>query len=91
MEGWAKVRKGAEYAGVSERTFRGWLKNGLKHTRLSSGTVLVKYSSIDEYLEGFEVNENLVDEIVDSVVSEMLPTNNKHNYREGQAYGQFGK
>lgn len=89
MEGWAKVKKGAEYAGVSERTFRGWLKNGLKHTRLSSGTVLVKYSSIDEYLEGFEVNENLVDEIVDSVVSELLTTNN-NNHMEGH-YGQFGK
>jgi len=88
LEGWAKVKKGAEYAGVSERTFRGWLKNGLKHTRLSSGTVLVKYSSIDEYLEGFEVNENLVDEIVDSVVSELLTPNN-NNHMEGD-YGRIG-
>lgn len=88
MEGWAKVKKAAEYAGVSERTFRDWLKNGLKHIRLSSGTVLIKYDSIDDYLERFEVNENLVDKIVDSVVSDLLTTNN-NKHLEGQ-YGQFG-
>jgi excisionase family DNA binding protein len=87
LEGWAKVKKAAEYAGVSERTFRSWLKNGLKHTRLPGGTVLTKYDSIDEYLERFEVNENLVDEIVDSVVSDLLTTNN-NNYSEGH-YGEF--
>jgi excisionase family DNA binding protein len=73
VEGWAKVKKAAEYAGVSERTFRDWLKNGLKHIRLSSGAVLIKYDSIDDYLERFEVNENLVDKIVDSVVSIRTP------------------
>ncbi len=32
--GWTKIKTGAEYAGVSERTFRDWLKQGLKHIRL---------------------------------------------------------
>ena len=83
MEGWAKVKKAAEYAGISERTFRGWLKDGLKHSRLPGGTVFIKYDSIDEYLVRFEVREDFVDEIVDSVVSELLPTNNKNNHMEG--------
>ena len=77
MIGWAKVKKAAEYAGVSERTLRAWLKEGLRHSCLPSGTILIKYASIDEYLEGFEVKDDFVDELVDSVVSEVLTTNRR--------------
>ena len=69
--GYAKVKKAAKYAGVSERTFRDWLKDGLRHSRLSTGTILVSYAAIDEYLVGFEVNENHVDDIVDEVMQEL--------------------
>jgi excisionase family DNA binding protein len=73
LNGWAKIKKAAQYAGVSERTVRSWLKNGLKHSRLPSGTVLIKFSSVDDYLEQFEVNEDQrIDELVDSVVSDVL-------------------
>ena len=68
MDGWAKIKGAAAYAGVSERTLRKWLKNGLRHARLPSGTVLIKYSWIDEYLEGFEdTHENEVNRIVESM------------------------
>ena len=70
-KGWAKVKGAAKYAGVSERTFRDWLKDGLRHSRLSTGTILVAYAAIDEYLVGFEVNENQVDDIVDEVMQEL--------------------
>jgi hypothetical protein len=60
--GWAKAKVAARYAGVSERTFRQWLKDGLKHSRLRSGTILVKYEWIDEYLENCAVTDTL-DEI----------------------------
>jgi predicted site-specific integrase-resolvase len=69
--GYAKVKKAANYAGVSERTFRDWLKDGLRHSRLSTGTILVAYASIDNYLASFEASRNQVDNIVDEVMQEL--------------------
>jgi excisionase family DNA binding protein len=69
--GWAKVKEAAKYAGVSVRTLRDWLKNGLRHSRVSAGMILVSYAAIDEYLARFEVNENQVDDIVDEVMQEL--------------------
>lgn len=70
MRGWSKIKGAARYAGVSERTFRGWLKNGLPHSRLPSGTVLIRFASVNQWLEKFSVNENQVDAIVDEVMRE---------------------
>ena len=69
--GWAKVKEAANYAGVSVRTLRDWLRNGLRHSRVSAGMILVSYAAIDEYLVRFEVNENQVDDIVDEVMQEL--------------------
>ena len=69
--GYAKVKKAAKYAGVSERTFRDWLKDGLRHSRLSTGTILVAYASIDNYLASFVASRNQVDNIVDEVMQEL--------------------
>jgi excisionase family DNA binding protein len=69
--GWAKVKEAARYAGVSVRTLRDWLKNGLRHSRISAGMILVSYAAIDEYLVGFEVHKNQVDDIVDEVMQEL--------------------
>ena len=71
MKGWAKIKAGAKYSGVSVRTFRKWLKAGLRHSRLPSGTILTKPEWMDEYLEGFEVVENEVDKITESICKEM--------------------
>ncbi len=68
MDGWAKIKKAAEYADTSERTLRDWIKAGLKHSRLPSGTVLIKYEWIDQYLESFTEQENHVDAVVDDVM-----------------------
>ena len=72
--GWAKVKVAARYAGVSERTFRQWLKDGLKHSRLRSGTILVKYEWIDEHLENYAVTNTLdqVNQIVESALEGVL-------------------
>jgi len=65
LPGWGKIRPAAEYAGIKERTLRGdWLKNGLRHVRLPSGTILIKYEWIDQYLESFAATEGRVDKIV---------------------------
>lgn len=54
-EGWAKIKQCAEYAGVSERTLRDWLKEGLEHSRLPSGMLLIRFSNIDSFLKQFSV------------------------------------
>jgi len=66
-EGWLRIKRGSAYMDVGVRTFRDLLKNGLKHIRLPSGTILVKREWIDEYLESFTKTENQVDEIVSEV------------------------
>jgi predicted site-specific integrase-resolvase len=71
MNGWARIKEGAKHSGVKERTFRDWLKAGLKHSRLPSGTILIRYSWIDEFLEKYQVNENQVQKIVDQTVKEI--------------------
>jgi len=74
--GYTKVKGAAKYAGVSERTFREWLKDGLHHIRMKSAQnktrlILTHYDWIDEYLARFEVSKNQVDEIVNQVVKEL--------------------
>jgi excisionase family DNA binding protein len=75
VDGWTKIKQAAKYAGVSERTVRDWLKNGLKHSRITSGTVLIKYASIDAYLERFEVRDDQglkLNEIANQTAREVL-------------------
>ncbi len=71
LRGYAKIGPVAKYAGVSIRTFRDWLKDGLSHFRLSSGTILVAYGDIDAWLEKFRVNGSQVDAIVEDVLSDL--------------------
>jgi hypothetical protein len=66
--GWRKVRRAAEYCGLSERTVRKLLKEGLAHSRLPSGTILISLRRLDEYLEALEVKENAIDQLVDDVL-----------------------
>jgi predicted site-specific integrase-resolvase len=70
MVGWCKAKNAAKFADVSERKIRDWLKEGLKHSRLPSGTIRIRYSDIDEYLEQFQVNDNLVDAVVDEIMND---------------------
>jgi hypothetical protein len=66
--GYAQVTPAAKYAGVSVRTFRDWLKDGLPHFRLSTGTILVAYPDIDSWLEQFRADRGKVDAVVDEVL-----------------------
>ena len=66
--GWLRVRDAAAYCGLSERTIRGLLKQGLRHSRLASGTVLIKVEWIDEFFTKFEVMGNESDRIVEEVM-----------------------
>jgi hypothetical protein len=71
MPSWTKIKGAAVYAGVSERTVRSWMKHGLRYSRLKSGTVLFSYRWIDQYLEQFEVNENIAEDIVNEALREI--------------------
>ena len=68
MTGWAKIKKAAQYAGISERTLRTWLKEGLVYSRVRSGTVLIHKDDIDQFIRNFQVTKNEVKEIVDEVM-----------------------
>lgn len=61
---WLKLGSVAEYVDASPRTVRKWLKRGLKHSRLQSGTVLVKKEWIDGFLEQFSITNDEADQIV---------------------------
>lgn len=69
--GYCKVKAGAHYAGVSVRTFRDWLKGGLTHFRLSSGTILIGYRDIDAWLESFRVGGCEVEQIADRIMDDL--------------------
>ncbi|MBF0507723.1 MAG: excisionase family DNA-binding protein [Deltaproteobacteria bacterium] len=68
---WFRAKEAAAYSGVSSRTLRGWLAKGLRHSRVSRGTVLIKREWIDEYLGNFEHQTHRVNEIVEDVLSKM--------------------
>lgn len=69
--GWGNVRACKDYAGVSERNFRDWLHKGLRHARLPSGRILIRFADIDAYLERFCDSENQVDRIVNQIMNEV--------------------
>ncbi len=69
MKGWCKIRVAAGYAGVSDRTLEDWLKQGLKYVRLPTGTRLLKYEWVDEYLERFADSNNQIDIVVNEMLS----------------------
>jgi hypothetical protein len=71
IPGWARIKEAASYSGVKERTLRSCLKVGLKHSRLPSGTILIKLAWIDEYLEGFQETENRVNSIVEETMESL--------------------
>jgi len=74
MNGWLNVKTGAAYAGVSERTFSKWLRDGLKHIRVSARIIKIKPEWIDEYIMGFADSEAESESIVNKIMSELRIT-----------------
>ena len=66
--GWAKIKPAAKYAGIGERTLRNWLLQGLKHSQLPTGTILIRYNDIDNFLERFAIDGSQTDKIVSEVM-----------------------
>ena len=63
MDGWTNAKHGSKYAGVSEGTFRGWLKQGLEYSKLPTGSILIRYQAIDAFLEQYAVVDRIMNEI----------------------------
>ena len=69
MQGWFTKKSAGRYADVSSRTVHAWIHElGLRHSKVK-GTVLIKKSWMDDFLEGFE-NKGQVDRIVDEVLND---------------------
>jgi hypothetical protein len=71
VSGWLKTGSAAKYCGISKRTFADWLKCGLRHSRLPTGTILIKREWIDDFLESFEVKADAGD-AVDAIVEDVM-------------------
>jgi predicted site-specific integrase-resolvase len=67
MEGWANTKN----AEVSQRTLRTWLKEGLRHAKLPTGTIRIRYDAVDAFLEQFADSQHQVDAVVDQLFSEL--------------------
>ncbi len=80
MQGWLRVKDVPGYAGISERTLREWLKQGLRHSRLPSGMILIKREWLDGFLEQYADQTNAVD----ALVVEILADTGKTKQRRGK-------
>ena len=71
--GWLKVKPAAVYAGVSVRTFRGYLVAGLRHVRMPSGAILTRREFVDEFYFRFEAADQAasLDRAVDAVAKDL--------------------
>jgi len=63
MDGWRKVKEAAAYAGVSPRTLRNWINQGLAHSRMPTGTILIHRDQIDKFISRYQATENKAQKI----------------------------
>jgi excisionase family DNA binding protein len=68
VKGWVKISGGAKYAGVSVKTFRAWIRDGLPITKPPRGTCLVNFEDIDAYLKRYTKSKQQVDDLVDTIM-----------------------
>ena len=72
---WHKLKGIAAQTDYSVRAVREWPKLGLRHSRMPSGTIIVKQEWLDEWLESFEVkpeHPDQVDKIVNDVFADLM-------------------
>ncbi len=67
--GWTKIAGACVYAGgVEKRTMRQWCRSGLRHSRLPSGRILIRYADIDQFLERFTAQPDEAERIADETL-----------------------
>ncbi len=70
--GYLTVEAAAEYASVSVRTFRNWIKDGLKHVRVSRKMIRTKPDWIEEYLDQFQEEHHEIEDVINEVMAEFI-------------------
>lgn len=79
---WLRIKEAANYAGVSARTIRNWMDDGLVYRRLNHQFVRIHPNSIDDFLQRKHVDKDVtvakkrVDNAVKGVLRK-LPPNRK--------------
>lgn len=69
IQEWFKVKQACKYCGLSEKTLRTVLKEGLSHSRARE-TILLKREWIDEYFKSFKVEHNQLGKMVDEILKD---------------------
>ena len=66
--GWGKVPTIANYMDMSSRSLRYLINSGeIPYSRLSSGTILIRFDSVDEYLAKKEIKESQMDHVISEI------------------------
>jgi len=71
LKGWLKVSDAAAYLGLCPRTVRTLLSQGLPHSRLPSGRILISIDKANEFLQKHEVMNNKIDDLVNKVINSL--------------------
>jgi len=69
---WLTIRAASEYCCVSPNTVRSWLRDGLCHSRVSRGLILIQREDIDEFLRGFMEDSETHQKQVDAIVGDVM-------------------
>ncbi|NLD82334.1 MAG: hypothetical protein GX642_14350 [Smithella sp.] len=72
IQNWGKIPTIASHSDLSPRYIRNLIKAGeLRYSKLSTGTILIKFAWIDEYLENREVKDTVskMDRIIGDVLA----------------------
>jgi len=75
---WGSVKAAARYMGLGERTVRKLLKQGLPHTRLPTGSILIRFRRIDEFLEQFNP-PNRASQIADDLLRTVIENEDQNH------------
>ncbi|WP_028325796.1 helix-turn-helix domain-containing protein [Desulfatirhabdium butyrativorans] len=82
INGWAKPKQAARYAGVSVESIRQWMQDGLPYASVSSRLVLIRISDIDAFLEKRIRKTNDIAMALDQMVSSI--TDSIRGNRDGR-------
>lgn len=71
MEAFITLEQAAQHVGVTPRTLRKWLKEGLKHVRVSSRLIRTKMEWVEDYMAAHLHSRNHIEELVNSVLGDL--------------------
>ncbi len=70
--GYGNVKAAAAYAGVGERAFREWIKEGMPHYRVKGTRILIRFEDLDNWLVQWRTTSDQAGGIVDQLFQEVI-------------------